>query len=463
MPSPQLAFGRPVFNVAVLALYAAAALGSPQTQKTPPPTPKPSQAKPPSPGPAAPQSTHFPILLLAFGSDPTAWSVRIGQHGPERLDRPGFPPIVLDPVDVNREGTNDTWNYRAKDSSANAEITVRLTREVCTDAAGAKFPFHALAEHTQLGALNGCARIAAELFPKITNQLADEDSDPDKKTPPVLPADVIKFKLPFAIAYLNPAGKIIVSVNSVRKIAAPAGSDLSLSHDGKRLLYVREDSKDPAGHTIVLYEFASGRSRDLVKGPVRQPCWSPDDTRIAFLNQRDQKWQVWTFAPSAPDAAAPLYVNNVESLQGWVDPHTLLATDAQNAYWIPDAGSPMQSVDLKEMYGPYFKVGTSDTLRANPQNPGLLLVSADYAAPPPNVPTGSKPGASGFFLYEVRTRRRSFLSPPDQSASEAEWSRDGVQVFYTRKIGSAASTYRILWDASGGKRYLDVTGLSIGE
>jgi len=28
-------------------------------------------------GPAAPQSTHYPILLLAFGNDPN-WSLRIG-------------------------------------------------------------------------------------------------------------------------------------------------------------------------------------------------------------------------------------------------------------------------------------------------------------------------------------------------------------------------------------------------
>jgi len=40
-------------------------------------------------GPPAPQSTHYPILLLAFGNDPN-WSLRIGLKGPERLDRPGY-------------------------------------------------------------------------------------------------------------------------------------------------------------------------------------------------------------------------------------------------------------------------------------------------------------------------------------------------------------------------------------
>jgi len=54
-------------------------------------------------GPAAPQSTHYPILILAFGNDPN-WSLRIGQKGPERLDRPGYPPIPLEPAEVTHEG-----------------------------------------------------------------------------------------------------------------------------------------------------------------------------------------------------------------------------------------------------------------------------------------------------------------------------------------------------------------------
>ena len=54
---------------------------------------KPAQpAKKPPAGPSAPQSTHYPILLLAFGNNPD-WSLRIGLKGPERLDRPNYPPI----------------------------------------------------------------------------------------------------------------------------------------------------------------------------------------------------------------------------------------------------------------------------------------------------------------------------------------------------------------------------------
>jgi uncharacterized membrane protein len=438
----------------VVALAGAAPLSRPQA---------PTQTKKPTTGPAAPQSTHFPILLLAFGNEPF-WSVRIGQKGPERLDRPGYPPISLDPVDVSREGTSDAWNYRAKDTAAGAEVTVRLTREACADTiSAANYTFRAVVQHTQIGTLNGCARIAAELFPKLGNQTDDDDTDKAEKKPPA-PETITNFKPPVATAFLNAAGKVIVSVGTVKKIAAPAGSELALSHDGRRLLYTRSDSKSGPERTIVLYEFATGRSQDLVHGAVRQAFWSPDDASIAFLNDQDQKWQVWTFPAGSPDKAAPLYTNDIVALHGWVDAHTLLASDMQNAYWIADDGRTTQTLALRDLYGQAFQIMSSDTLRVNPANPDLLLVSANYATPPAGAPTDSMGIAAGVFLYELRSKRRVVLSPPDQWARNAEWSRDGVQIFYTRRISATSfATYRIFWDASGVRRYQDGRDLVVGQ
>jgi uncharacterized membrane protein len=417
--------------------------------------------------PAGPQSTHYPILLLAFGpatgADP-AWSIRIGQKGPERLDRPGYPPAMLDPVDVAREGTSDAWTYRAKDSATGADVTVHLTREPCSaDATGAKYTFQAVAQHTQIGTLNGCARIAAELFPRINNQ-QDEDDDADQKPPPVLPADVIKFQSPTDVAYVMPTGKVAVAIGKIRKIAAPEGTELSLSHDGKKLLFTRSDSKIGPDRTIVLYDTTSGRSQDLVHGSVRQAFWSPDDTRIAFLNFQDQKWQLWAFPVSSPAQPAPVYANSLASLHGWTDAHTLLASDMQNAYWIADDGRVVQTVALKEIYGDAFDIAGSDAFRVNPLNPDLLLVSAPYLKAPAGAPTDSMSLAAGFFLYELRSKRRVVLSPTDQWARHAEWSRDGVQVFYTRRISAASLlTYRILWDGSTPKRYIEGSDFVVGK
>jgi uncharacterized membrane protein len=424
--------------------------------------------KKPTAGPPAPQSTHYPILLLALGSDPS-WSLRIGQKGPERLDRPAYPPIALEPAEITHEGAVDSWTYHAKDTGTGASVLVHLTREACTDpASGTKYTFHAVVDHAQLGTLNGCAKIAAELFPKIVNPAnqTDDTDDSDKKKPP---AEIIpNFKPPVALAYLNSAGKIVVSFGAVKKVAAPDGSELALSRDGKKLLYTRSDSKTGPDRTIVLYDFPTGRSQDLVHGLVRRAFWSLDDTRIAFLKSQDQKWQLWTFPAATPDAAAPFYTNDVAALHGWVDAHTVLVSDMQNLYWISDDSRPIQSLPLKDLYGPAFQVMSSDTIRVNPANSDLLLVSADYQTPPPGAPKDSMDLAAGFFLYEVRSKRRVVLSPPDQWARGGEWSSDGIQIFYTRRLAANSfSTYRIFWDATGAapgqRRFMDGTDLVVGQ
>lgn len=424
----------------------------------------PTPSKKPIAGPPAPQSTHYPILLLALGNNPS-WSLRIGQKGPERLDRPNYPPITLEAVDVTRNGTADSWNYRAKDTGTTAEVTIHLTRESCIDPlSGTKYAFSAVVQHAQIGTLSGCARIAAELFPKIVNPAnqPDEDDDTEKKKPPE--TTITNFKVPTAVAFLDSTGKVVVNIGKIKKIATPAGSELALSHDGKKLLYARSDSKTGPDRTLVLYDFVTGSSKDLLRGSVRQAFWSPDDSRVAFLKLQDQKWQVWTFPAASPETAAPLYINEVNALHGWVDAHTVLASDTQNLFWISENSQPMQTLALKDLYGSAFQIMSSDSIRTNPINPDLLLVSADYITPPAGAPKDSANLAAGFFLYEVRSRRRVVLSPVDQWARSAEWSRDGIQIFYTRRVSANSFTIlRVFWDGSAPHRYLDGTDLVVGQ
>jgi uncharacterized membrane protein len=439
-------------------------LASGQVQLT-----QPAKKPPAAPaGPPAPQSTHYPILLLAFGDDPS-WSLRIGLKGPERLDRPNYPPIPLDPAEVTHEAAADSWTYHAKDSATGAAVAVHLTRESCTDAATdptagprpstGKYTFRASVDHAQLGSMTGCARIAAELFPKINNQ-ADEADDANKNK---LPAPTItNFKPPVAVAYLNSAGNVVVSRGAVKTIAAPSGSELSLSHDGKKLLYTRSEPKTGPDRTIVLYDSDTGKSQDLVRGLVRRPFWSPDDSRVAFLKAQDRSWQVWTFPAATPETASLFSPQPVNSLQGWTDGHTVLASDMQNAYWLSE-DKPLLTVDLKEIYGPTFQIMSSDTLRLHPLNPDLLLVSADYLSAPSGAPRDAMGLTAGFFLYELKSKRRSALSPPDQWGRAAEWSHDGLQVFYTRLLSGASSTFRIFWDGTGVQKFAPGTGLVVGR
>jgi uncharacterized membrane protein len=433
-------------------------------------TPAPQDKKQPV-GPPAPQSTHFPILLLAFGApadatsdSPPSWSLRIGQKGPERLDRPNYPPAFLEPVEVAREGNTDVWNYRAKDSATGAEVTVRLTRESCTvDNSGAKYTFRAIAAHSQLGALNGCARIAAELFPKITNQTDTDDDDTDKK-PQVLPADLIKFKSPVAYAYLNPTGKAVFKRGTQARLVTPSGNQLAPAEDGQHMVYTHEE--EGGDRTIFVFDAATGKSTPLVRGAVQEPFLSPDGTRFAFLKLIDSHWNLFVASITAPDNAVIVYNGDLLALDGWVDARTLLASSSADLYWISDDGRTQQTVPLSEAYGPdfgLFALSSANKVRINPINPDLLLVSADLRNPQAGTPSEHGHGAA-MFMYEVRSKRRTPLPTPSLLAGVGEWSRDGVQIFFNGiDSGRHTAIYRMLWDGSEPKRFLTGSDLAVGQ
>ncbi|HET6932089.1 MAG TPA: hypothetical protein VFI45_17310, partial [Candidatus Acidoferrum sp.] len=209
------------------------------TAQTPPPAPaqKPAPKAPGKPAPAAeapvaaPVSRHYPILVIAHGNEPS-WSLRLGMKGPERLDRAGYPPVVLEPDEIVADEPGVSWVYHAKDSVTGADLAVEISREPCSDGmSDTKYTFKVELQHTQIGTLNGCGQSSPEKFPefrkknqldpdqdtddkdKSKDQNKDKDKDKDKKS--VLDP-ITNFQLPAAIAYLDPAGKVIFSRSAVR-------------------------------------------------------------------------------------------------------------------------------------------------------------------------------------------------------------------------------------------------------
>ncbi|MGA2095140.1 MAG: hypothetical protein ABSH39_02470 [Candidatus Acidiferrum sp.] len=456
-------------------------------------SPQQTAGKKPAAGPAVPQSTHYPILLLVQGlatapnqaksagsevPDPVpadekpagkptgpVWSVRIGLKGPERLDRDGYPPIPLEPAEVVREGTSDAWTYHAKDTQTGAAVTVQIARGSCDDAvSGTKFAFGASVDHAQIGTMQGCGRVATELFPKINNQPTDEDEDAKNKP---APPTITKFKAPVAVAYTTNVGKIIFKRGSVtRTLPQKDGFQLSLSHDGKRLLYITEQGAFES--PISLYDWATAKTSELLRGGLLQePYWSEDDLRIVFLKSDGDKWHIWTMPADAPEKAALLYPKEVISLQGWADNHTILAEDSQNFYWIGDDGAVKQTVSSADLYGKgQFGASTATEVRISPINPDLLLVSAEWVKPPQGVPTQQPSGRGmGFFLYEIRSKRRVILCPQNMFTEDAEWSRDSLQIFFTGfQVPSGPSTiYKMFWDGTSQSKYQDGMSLVIGQ
>jgi uncharacterized membrane protein len=452
-------------------LFAVQAAGQTPAQKPVPTSPaKPSQTQDAIPSPV---SRHYPILILAHGNEP-GWSLRLGMKGPERLDRVNYPPIILDPGEIIADESGNSWTYNAKDEATGAAVAVKLTRDACSDTMSeTKYTFRVEVNHAQIGQLKGCGQSAPDKFPEFRkkNQLDDkDDSDPnnkdkdkDKDKKSVLDP-ITGFHVPVVTAYLDSAGRLILSRGEVKKIAAPSAAEPALSHDGKQLLYTRSDSKSGPERSIVLYEVDTGRSREVAGNNVRQAFWSPDDSHIAYLKFDGKIWQVWTAPITMPEKATLLSPTNIDALHGSVSLNTILGTDMENAYWFSD-DKPSQTVPLKEIYGDDFQIMSSDSIRVNPINPDLLLVSAYYLKAPPGAPTDQAGLNQTFFLYELRSHRRTILGPADIFARNAEWSRDGLQIFFTRGVPGKTplATDRIFWDGTGERHYSAGNSLVVGK
>ena len=315
-------------------------------------------------------------------------------------------------------------------------------------------------------------------LPKINNQPTDDDLEAkDKPAPPT----ITHFKPPVYVAYLNGTGKLIVKRGTVaRAVPGKAGYQPALSHDGKRLLYTTDVKGEANGdvksdaRTISLYDWATGKSSELLRGSVQQPFWSPDETRMAFLKFDGSKWQVWTMPPDAPEKAALLYPGEALNLYGWADAQTILAGDLETLSWVGEDGTVKQSVPSGDLYGKdQFSLSSANTVRIHPLNPDLLLVSAEVlpapAAASKNPAVGGKDAATqpgqAFFLFEIRSKRRVLLSPSNLSCSFAEWSRDGLQIFFTCRepSGTAMTIYKMFWDGTSQLKVQDGHNLVIGQ
>lgn len=183
----------------------------------------------------------------------------------------------------------------------------------------------------------------------------------------------------------------------------------------------------------------------------------------------------------APEKAALVYPGEAISFQGWADEHTLVAGDLQTLSWIGDDGSLKQTLASADLYGKdQFGLSSANTVRVHPLNPDLLLVSAEMlpaaaAAYLKNAQATNKdkdapkiagtPPGQAFFLYEIKSKRRVLLSPPNLTSSFAEWSRDGLQIFFTGSgpSGKSPAIYKMFWDGTSQLKVQDGSDFVIGQ
>jgi hypothetical protein len=140
----------------------------------------------------------------------------------------------------------------------------------------------------------------------------------------------------------------------------------------------------------------------------------------------------------------------------------VLASDDTTLYFLRTE-SPPSAMAIRDVYGDGYEVMSSDTIRANPANPDLLMVAAYVSHPKAGTPTDPHTGMGGAaFLYELKSKRRVDVTPANVFAQDAEWSHDAIQIFFTNRE-KAPVICRVFWDGSGYKRVRAGTGLVVGE
>jgi hypothetical protein len=230
------------------------------------------------------------------------------------------------------------------------------------------------------------------------------------------------------------------------------------------LLFTAEDQPGPI-RSLYQYDFDTAAKRELLKANVRQPFWSPDDKKIAFLKWDNSAWSLWSINTDDLQSGSGFFTVGGLELYGWVDEHTLLGSDYDSLLWISDDGSIRQKLPFQEVFGSGYRIGRIVSFRLNPANPDLLLASFYYIPPTGEVPLDRHEGNSpAILLYEIKSKRRVVLTPQGSWAEFGEWSRDGLQVFFTGADSSRRyATYRMFWDGIGLQKYVSGTSLVIGQ
>src|SRR5260221_8742714 len=90
---------------------------------------------------------------------------------------------------------------------------------------------------------------------------------------------------------------------AVAKMVAPAGFQPSLSHDGKRLLF----TQNLAGkeREIVMYELATGKTTEVIRGLVAFPFFLPKDAKNPVIKLVGKGGETGTNPARFPEPTTP--------------------------------------------------------------------------------------------------------------------------------------------------------------
>jgi dipeptidyl aminopeptidase/acylaminoacyl peptidase len=261
------------------------------------------------------------------------------------------------------------------------------------------------------------------------------------------------------IAHVDPRGRVIYQAEGAApRVAAADGSAVRLSADGKRLVSTRWE-RDMPRRTLVLWDAATGASRDLITGFVADPHFSADGSRIAFLRivTGDRSgWNLWIMPVAEPAKAARVSTRDLTSLCGWTAAdRAIAAVDEKSLHWIAPDGKVLRTVSLDLLYARDFEWTGNNVLRLETGHPDMVLLSAYRAVNPPGalLDAGEPQLNSTIALVDMKSGRSTTLLSPKAWGHDAVWSPDGVWIYFTRlEARRKYAVWRMRADGSGLER-----------
>jgi Tol biopolymer transport system component len=192
------------------------------------------------------------------------------------------------------------------------------------------------------------------------------------------------------------------------------------------LAFVRGGPDQGGGKDLLVLDLATGQSLTLVSASqdrLDSPAWSPQGHLLAFTSglkqiniiKPDGSGRQTIFAVPGGSFEPPVWTSGGKSL---------VVTDLNFLFQIDLTGKQLNKTPLTSFTGKPDAVSSVDRFLPNPIELQLWAFTMAVPGTPKFDNTFHEP-LNALFLFDVRTQKRTRLTPPDMLAMSPCWSRDG--------------------------------------